>query len=1007
MTEEIKKQVEVQAKALPPATLETLKQLREENCGQTSRDFHLQSFQVFVRRMLSPDSPTRNMLLVHGTGVGKTCTSIQVAEEYIMRPEFQDKKVLVLATSAVEETFRSQIFDVNRVEDKGILLSQQCTGRRYLDMLERARSEDLRWENPENREKLNAIVQKMINDFYEFSGYIQFYNLVEKKRITLSKADFEAWVHENFDGRLLILDEAHKMGEAGEDAKRTSDSIQRIVKIADGMTLVLLTATPMYDSFQEIVLFFNLFLWNDKRQPPSERLSAGDFFKADGTFKDEDTESKFRGWVHEYVSFIRGENPFTFPFRLPPPKSMIAPFDRKTDFKGTRIATPRKYLPLVASFVEGVQKERVQQVSGKIQDDVVPTIVVSPDGRSIVKCFEKPTDPTKFQYRYARGLPPFLSPSQVGSHAAKFSTVIKCIQQSTGIVFVYSNYVRGGALQFAMCLEEHGFAPAIGLPLLENPSGEFKGSSQGKYAFLTSDMSDKQIAILIRRLRKNENSTGQDIRVIVGSYIISEGVDFRNVRQIHILDPWFNMSRMDQIIGRGLRTCSHSSLPFEEQNCTVYLHVVRHADDTQETYDEYIYRVFVENKAVAIAKVKRVLGESSVDCTTQITSNQLPETWRNLVVPQRRAQDREIVELPLSSLSAPTFEDGSVALVCSADHRAVAEDEGYIRPLSSYLDVRDEIFDKLIKLFQKKPIWKRDDLLAELKYAPNVVTYILESAVNEHMKLKDQTGRVGTLENKDGMYAFAPKDTKGSTMFERSVADEGETFTRVEVPEMPEEEKAPATVSTLAEVKASFEYPSMFTHFSARPEVVDWFLVDQVMKPADKQILIVTGKEPKPYSEGLELPGLGFVLGDGKVVDAENKVVDLVGADQDTYKAWALGHLERIAEEVKAGKVLCTCEDQILKIAAFDVVDGHIQRTKRTKTVKPKACTSFDAKDLEALVKDVGMEMPAEAKEKKRQCIFISMVARSGNDKLVWVLPEVWSVISSPTYSAILRSKIV
>jgi flagellar biosynthesis GTPase FlhF len=60
--------------------------------------------------MLSPDSPTRNMLLVHGTGVGKTCTSIQVAEEYILRPEFQDKKVLVLATSAVEETFRSGFF---------------------------------------------------------------------------------------------------------------------------------------------------------------------------------------------------------------------------------------------------------------------------------------------------------------------------------------------------------------------------------------------------------------------------------------------------------------------------------------------------------------------------------------------------------------------------------------------------------------------------------------------------------------------------------------------------------------------------------------------------------------------------------------------------------------------------------------------------------------------------------------------------------------------------------
>jgi hypothetical protein len=67
--EEIKKQVEVQANALPPATLETLKKLRQEACGQ--KEFHLASFQLFLRRILSPDSPVRNMLLVHGTGVGK------------------------------------------------------------------------------------------------------------------------------------------------------------------------------------------------------------------------------------------------------------------------------------------------------------------------------------------------------------------------------------------------------------------------------------------------------------------------------------------------------------------------------------------------------------------------------------------------------------------------------------------------------------------------------------------------------------------------------------------------------------------------------------------------------------------------------------------------------------------------------------------------------------------------------------------------------------------------
>lgn len=1023
-SEDIKKQVEVQAKALPPASLATLKQLRQENCGQTTKDFHLQSFQVFVRRMLSPDSPTRNMLLVHGTGVGKTCTSIQVAEEYILRPEFQDKKVLVLATSAVEETFRSQIFDVNRVEldPAGLLRSQQCTGRRYLDMLERARSEDLRWENPENRERLNTIVQKMIDEFYEFSGYIQFSNLVEKKRVMLSPGDFEAWIHETFDGRLLILDEAHKLGESDlEFAKQTSESIQRIVKVAEGMTLVLLTATPMYDSFQEIILFFNLFLWNDKRQKPSDKLNASSFFKADGSFKTPDAESKFRGWCHEYVSFIRGENPFTFPFRLPPPQPMIGLLDRKTDFKGTAIAQPRKYLPLVVSYVDGVQKERVQKVSGKIQEDVIPTIVVSPDGRSIVKCFDKPVNSARFQYRYAKNVPAFLSPSQVGQHAAKFATVIKCIQESTGIVFVYSNYVRGGALQFAMCLEEHGFDPAVGTRLLENPSGEYTGSSKGKYAFLTSDMTDKQIAVLIRRLRKPENSTGQDIRVIVGSYIISEGVDFKNVRQVHILDPWYNMSRMEQIIGRGLRTCSHASLPFEEQNCTVYLHTLRYADSTQETYDEYIYRNFVENKALAIAKVKRVLAESGVDCTTQISTNQLPDAWRALIIPQRRAQDRELVEMPLSALSAPTFEDGTPSLVCSVSTSAASadKDDEYTRPLSSYLDIRDEVFDDLIQMFKEKPLWKHADLSQKLSYDPSVVTYLLENAVESHLKLRDRAGRIGTLENRDGVYAFLPEGASDATMYERSVKDSGDVPIAVDIPEdakeekkeekeeKPEPESGEETTSLLADLRASFDTPSLFEPFT--PEVVEWFLVDQVMKPADKRALIVSRPTPTPnYAAGLEIPGIGFVMGHENVVDEDGKQVDLIGTGRDAYALWATTHLNAIAEKIKEGRILCTCEDQTFKIAAFEVVDGHVQRVKRTKTVKPKACTSFDAKpELETLVKDAGMVMHPDAKEKKKQCVFISMVVRSGSNKFVWVQPEVWSVVSGPAYSAILRSKII
>jgi hypothetical protein len=946
------------------------------------------------------------MLVVHGTGSGKTCTAIQIAESYILRPEFQDKKVMIVASGVVQDNFKTQVFDVTRVkEEDGVLISQQCTGRRYLDMLKRAQTERLRWENPENRDKLETIVKKMIDDFYDFTGYIQLANVIDKKKITLSRNDYHAWIHETFDGRLLIIDEAHNLREGMDENKLVAEFLQEIVQIANGMTLVLLTATPMYDTFQEILFFFNLFLWNDKKQPASKKITASALFQADGSFRDPESEAMFRGWCHEYVSFIKGENPFTFPFRLPPPPQMISRIDRTHDFRGEAIDQPRKYLPLVASIVRGVQKERVMEVSGRIQEDMIPTIVVSPDGRPIMQCFERASNP-RFQYKYATGVEGFLSPSRIQEYSTKFATVLKCIQESTGVVFVYSNYVRGGVLQFAMALEEHGFIPATGNRLLENISGEYTGASLGKYAFLTSEYTQRQLESLIKRLRTPENAGGGDIRVIVGSPLISEGIDFKFVRQIHILDPWYNMSRMEQIIGRGLRTCSHAALPFEDQNCTVYLHVCRYEDDARECYDEYVYRVFVEEKASKIAYVKRVLMESSVDCASQLNVNQLSDSWRNLIVPQRRAQDRMLLEMSLSHLSSPSFEDGSVALVCATTEAVAPADT--VRPLSSYLDVRDDVFNQVLTLFKKKPVWKQSDLLNALKYTPEVVTFILQAAIDEKLMLQSDTGKRGTLENKDGLYAFAP--VEDATMYERSVKENDIPRVNLEIPtEEPEEPAAPKEGALDFElIQRTYEFPFSVADFT--PEVREWFIVDQVMKPEDKIQLLLQRRTPVPkYAEGLMIDGLNYmVLGDGKIYNSENQIVEPIGVELDAYKQWVHTHIERITYEVKENnKIVCTLEDQTLKFAAFEVGDdGHIERVKRTKTIRPKECSFFTIPQLHAFAREFGKTFPSEAKKKENQCIFLSLLARQPNAKTLWVLPEIWSVISNPTYSTLYRSKI-
>jgi hypothetical protein len=248
--------------------------------------------------------------MVHGTGVGKSCTAIQIAEEYIIRPEFQDKRVLVMANPSVQENFKAQIFDISRVsvDSDGLLLSKQCTGRRYLDMIQRSQSESLRYTDKASQHRVMTLANKIIGEFYEFVGYQTFANMIDRQKlIAKTDNDMKKWIHETFDNRLIIIDEAHNLKETTESDtnKLVAIAIEQILKTAEGVTLVLLTATPMYDTFDEIVYYLNLFLWNERKLERTKLIKTSDIFTETGDFKD-GYEKQFRRWCQDYISFVRG-----------------------------------------------------------------------------------------------------------------------------------------------------------------------------------------------------------------------------------------------------------------------------------------------------------------------------------------------------------------------------------------------------------------------------------------------------------------------------------------------------------------------------------------------------------------------------------------------------------------------------------------------------------------------------------------------------------------------------
>jgi hypothetical protein len=110
---------------------------------------------------------------------------------------------------------------------------------------------------------------------------------------------------------------------------------------------------------------------------------------------------------------------------------------------------------------------------------------------------------------------------------------------------------------------------------------------------------------------RKDNEDGSKIKIMIGSPSVREGVSFKRVRQVHILEPYWNMSRVLQIIGRAIRFCSHKDLPKKDRNVEVYLYLATHQGDT--TIDQYIWSLAKE-KSKLIGAFETSLKEVAVDC---------------------------------------------------------------------------------------------------------------------------------------------------------------------------------------------------------------------------------------------------------------------------------------------------------------------------------------------------------------------------------------------------------
>jgi len=128
------------------------------------------------------------------------------------------------------------------------------------------------------------------------------------------------------------------------------------------------------------------------------------------------------------------------------------------------------------------------------------------------------------------------------------------------------------------------------------------------------------------------NLRGEMFKTFMITQSGAEGISLKNVRAVLITEPFWNMVRIDQVIGRAARAGSHLDLPKIEQNVAVYIYTSTFTKkqlkdnfslrslDNELTSDAHIMQI-AEKKDEIIQSFQNNLKTAAVDCRTNATVN--------------------------------------------------------------------------------------------------------------------------------------------------------------------------------------------------------------------------------------------------------------------------------------------------------------------------------------------------------------------------------------------------
>lgn len=605
----------------------------EDPCNISTKDeiLELREYQKFIGAYLDYRSPFHNILLYHGLGSGKTASAINIYN--VLYNYTTGWNVFLLIKASLHN--QPWLKDL-----KTWLLKEDNDGR---------------WEN------IIFIHYDAPNADKDFLTKVKEADSAKKNLYIIDEAhNFIKNVYNNITNK------------QGKRAQTIYDYISRDQIENDTSRVILMSGTPAVNQPYELALIFNLLRHNIF--PNSEAKFNEIYINSDDKYQlnglNPDAKNMFQRRILGLVSYYQGATSDLYAKQVPHQKNLVMSeyqlqvykyyeeIEKKLEansrpgkksqsvYKSYTRQASNFVFPVMGSDMSGENRPRPSKF--KLSEKEIERLMEGYVGEDIDKqvadryqlyldtmnkymlsfdeylnkknqidkenniSLEKDLEVFRNEYKYKFSEFWFSYKNKSNLLQAmyecscKMTAILFNSYKSAGPVLIYSNYVKMEGMEVLKIYMKY-----FGITRL-NDEYSNEGLDFHRFTEFTGQI-DKELKYRnLIKFNDIKNKDGSKVRFILISPAGAEGISLKNVKQVHVMEPYWNEVRIEQLIGRAIRQCSHKDIPIKDRYVDVYRYNAVSGTDI-ETTDQEIQKL-ARSKQDLIDSFLITIKEAAVDC---------------------------------------------------------------------------------------------------------------------------------------------------------------------------------------------------------------------------------------------------------------------------------------------------------------------------------------------------------------------------------------------------------